>query len=163
MKILMLLRHAKSSWDDDSLSDHDRPLTSRGKKAAPTMGRLLLKEGLVPERILSSTAVRARKTAEAVAKAVKHEHEVTLLESLYLATAGTLLAEAQTKTPEPIARVLLVAHNPGMEDLVEMLSGRKERFPTAALAVFELGIERWADLALGVEAKLVHLWRPKEL
>ena len=163
MKTLMLLRHAKSSWDDESLSDHDRPLNRRGKKDAPAMGRLLLRENLVPETILSSTAVRARKTAEAVAKALKRKNGVTLLESLYLAPAGKLLAEAQAHAPEPTLRVLLVAHNPGMEDLVEILSGRRERFPTAALAVFELGIDRWAELALGVETKLVHLFRPKEL
>lgn len=163
MKTLLLLRHAKSSWDDESVPDHDRPLNRRGKKAAPVMGRLILKEGLTPDRIYSSTALRARKTAEAVARACRIRDRVELVESLYLAPAGTLLAEAQTRTPEPIERVLLVGHNPGMEDLVEVLSGRRERFPTAALAVFELGIDAWADLALGIEAKLVKIWRPKEI
>lgn len=163
MKTLLLLRHAKSSWDDESVPDHDRPLNRRGKKSAPMMGRLILKEGLTPERIYSSTAVRARKTAEAVARTCRVRDRLELVENLYLAPAGTLLAEAQSRTPEPVERVLLVGHNPGMEDLVEALSGHRERFPTAALAVFELGIDAWADLGLGVETRLVKIWRPKEL
>jgi phosphohistidine phosphatase len=163
MKTLLLLRHAKSSWDDDSVPDHDRPLNRRGKKTAPIMGRLIQSEGLTPDRILSSTAVRARKTAEAVARACKIRDRLELVEGLYLATAGSILEEVRGRAREPHARVLLVGHNPGMEDLVEILAGRRERFPTAALAAFEIGIERWSELLLGVETKLVGLWRPKEI
>jgi phosphohistidine phosphatase len=163
MKTLMLLRHAKSSWKDSNLADHDRPLNKRGKKTAPEMGRLLVKEGSVPDLILSSTAVRARETAEAVAKSSAYEGPVELLESFYLAPPGKLLAEASSRTPDSVVRLLLVAHNPGMEDLVEILSGARQPFPTAALAVFEVGIERWQALQLGVEAKLVKVYRPKEM
>ena len=163
MKTLMLLRHAKSSWKDSDVSDHDRPLNKRGKKTAPQMGRLLSKEGLVPELILSSTAVRARETAKAVAKAASCKGPTELLESLYLATAGKLLSEAQSHTPDSVGRLLLVGHNPGMEDLVEILSGKREAFPTAALAVFEVGIDGWKALELGVETKLVKIYRPKEI
>jgi len=163
MKTLMLLRHAKSSWDDQSLSDRERPLTKRGVAAAPRMGHLLADERLVPDLILSSPAVRARKTAQAAAKACGYRGKVELVEDLYLATAGKLLGEAQSRSPENVERLLLVAHNPGMEDLVTILSGRRERFPTAALAVFEVGIDRWKDLELGVETRLTHLFRPKEL
>ncbi len=163
MKTLMLLRHGKSSWDDADLADHERPLTKRGKNAALSMGRLMEKEGLVPDLILSSTAVRARKTAEAAAKACGYGAKVGLFDSLYLATAGKLIGEAQTLAPLSVNRLLLVAHNPGMEDLVAILSGRKERFPTAALAVFEVEIDDWKNLELGVDTRLTHVFRPKEL
>jgi phosphohistidine phosphatase len=163
MKTLLLLRHAKSSWKDSSIADHDRPLNKRGEKAAPAMGRLLKTEKLVPDLILSSTAVRARSTAEAVARSSSYRGKVELLESLYLATAGKLLSEAQTHAPDSATRLLLVAHNPGMEDLVEILSGKRESFPTAGLAVFEVLIESWRKLELGVETKLVSIYRPKEL
>jgi phosphohistidine phosphatase len=163
MKTLMLLRHAKSSWKDADVPDHDRPLNKRGKKTAPQMGRLLSTESLVPDLILSSTAVRARETAKAVAKAASYKGPTELLESLYLATAGKLLSEAQSHTPDSVGRLLLVGHNPGMEDLVEILSGKREAFPTAALAVFEVGIDQWGALELGVETKLVKVYRPKEI
>lgn len=163
MKTLMLLRHAKSSWKDSNLADHDRPLNKRGKKAAPQMGSLLSAEGLVPDLILSSTAVRARETAEAVAKSASYEGPIELLESLYLAAPGTLLGEAQSRTPDSVVRLLLVAHNPGMEDLVEILAGARHTFPTSALAVFEVAIERWKALELGVETKLSKIYRPKEI
>ncbi len=162
MKTLMLLRHAKSSWKHSEVSDHDRPLNKRGKKTAPQMGRLLVTERLVPDLILSSTAVRARDTAKAVAKASSYEGPVELLESLYLATAGRILSEAQSRTPDSVGRLLLVGHNPGMEDLVEILSEKREAFPTAALAVFEIEIDRWKALELGVGAKLLKVYRPKE-
>ncbi len=163
MKTLMLLRHAKSSWKDSEIPDPDRPLNKRGKKTAPVVGRLLLTEGLVPDLILSSTAVRARDTAKAVAEASSYEGPFELLDSLYLATAGKLLSEAQSHTPDSVGRLLLVGHNPGMEDLVEILSGKREAFPTAALAVFEIGIDGWKALELGVETKLVKVYRPREI
>lgn len=163
MKTLMLLRHAKSSWKDDSLADHDRPLNKRGIKTAPMMGHLIRDHEIVPELIVSSTAVRARTTAEATAAASGYTGEITLTDELYLATAGEILRHAQERTDEALSRVLLIGHNPGMEDLVNVLAGRREPFPTAALAVFDIDIDRWRELELGVHSKLRNLWRPKEL
>jgi phosphohistidine phosphatase len=163
MRTLMLLRHAKSSWKDESLEDHERPLNKRGKKTAPLMGHLIRDQNLVPDQIASSTAVRARTTAEAAAKACGYPGELTLTDELYLATAGEILRYAQERPDETHHRIMLVGHNPGMEDLVNMLSGRREPFPTAALAVFELEIDSWRKLELGVHTKLMELWRPKEL
>lgn len=164
MKTLLLLRHAKSSWKNESLPDHDRPLNERGKKAAPQMGRLMKEKGLVPDLVLSSTALRARATAEAAAEAAGcPPSSIVLLEELYLATAGELLEQARAVPDDSVEKALLVAHNPGMEDLVNVLSGRRERFPTAALAVFRLNVARWRTLALGGDAKLVKIWRPREV
>ncbi len=163
MKTLLLLRHAKSSWKDESLTDHDRPLNKRGKKTAPLMGHLLRENNLVPELVVSSTAVRARTTAEAAAEACGYAGEITLTDELYLATAGEILRYAQERTEETLGRIMLIGHNPGMEDLVNMLSGQREPFPTAALAAFELGIDSWRKLELGIEVKLKNLWRPREL
>lgn len=163
MKTLMLLRHAKSSWKDDALPDHDRPLNKRGKKTAPMMGHLIRDRELVPDLIAASTAVRAHTTAEAVAEACGYASELALSEDLYLATSGEILRYAQERTDDAAARVMLVGHNPGMEDLVNLLSGRREAFPTAALAAFALEIDSWRNLELGVHAKLEHLWRPREL
>jgi hypothetical protein len=106
--------------------------------------------------------VRARKTAEAVAKD-GYRGDIERAEGLYLATAGKILGEAQAGTADSVGRLLLVGHNPGMEDLVSILVEGKEAFPTAALAVFEIEIDGWAELELGVKERLAHLWRPKEL
>src|SRR5690348_12650091 len=85
MKSVLVLRHAKSSWKHPKLADHDRPLNKRGKRDAPRMGRLLKKEHLVPDIIISSTAIRARTTAKAVAKASGYQGEITFNRSLYAA------------------------------------------------------------------------------
>ena len=162
MKTLLLFRHAKSSWIDDSLPDHKRPLNKRGKKTASMMGCLIKSEGLVPDLILSSTAVRARKTAATAAKTSKYEGPLEFRDSLYLATAGEMLAEAQCLHDDRVDRLMIVGHNPGMEDLVYMLSARREPFPTGALAVLELEIDRWRKLDLSVVARLERLLRPKE-
>lgn len=162
MKTLLLLRHAKSSWKDEGLADHDRPLNKRGKKAAPLMGQLLRREGLLPDLVLSSTAVRARRTAEEALAAAAYEGPLELLDELYLASPGTLLDVAARVPAESVGRLLLVAHNPGMEDLVGILSGRTGPFPTAALAAFDIEIESWRDLALGVVARPRGLWLPRE-
>ena len=163
MKTLMLLRHAKSSWKNDRLGDHERPLNKRGKAAAPAMGRLVLEKNVVPDLIYSSTAVRAHTTAKAVAKACGYRGEIRTSEQLYLATAGTLMEHAERRVEDSVNRLMLVAHNPGMGNLVQMLSKKHEPFPTGALAVFEVPIDSWRDLALGLDFKMTALWRPREL
>ncbi len=162
MRRLMLLRHAKSSWSDDTLPDHERPLNKRGKRTAPMVGRRLRSHDLVPELIVSSTAKRARATAEAVAEAAGVSSPLEFRDELYLASAGELLLQAQS-FPDPISTAMLVAHNPGMEDLVRILSGRVEAFPTAALGVFAIEIDTWQELDPGATIRVEHLWRPREL
>jgi len=122
MRSVLLLRHAKSSWKHPDLGDHDRPLNKRGKGDAPLMGRLLKREDLVPDIIISSTSLRARATAEAVAKASSYDGEIVLNKSLYAAGPEAYLGVIHALSDEYV-RVLIVGHNPGLEELVELLTG----------------------------------------
>ena len=162
MKTLLILRHAKSSWKDASLADHDRPLNKRGKQDAPRMGKFLREQGLMPDRIISSTAKRARNTAKAVAKVCQCEDKVELTQEFYHAGPGSYLAVLQN-VPDDNQRVMVVGHNPGMEALVTHLTGRMETMPTAALAHVALPIEKWDELDYEVQGELLDLWRPKAL
>jgi phosphohistidine phosphatase len=162
MKTLLVLRHAKSSWDHPELADFDRPLNSRGKTDAPRMGKLLRAEDLVPEKIVSSSAVRAKATAKAAARAAGYEEEILFTRQLYHADAETFI-ELLKQVAEPHQCVMVVGHNPDLEEFVEALSGEATSMPTAALAEIRLPIGRWAELSLTTEGKLVNVWRPKEL
>jgi phosphohistidine phosphatase len=162
MKTLLLLRHAKSSWKDADLDDHDRPLNKRGKRDAPRMGQLLREEKLVPDLLLSSTAKRARKTAEHVIAESGYRGETRITGDLYL-VAGTKLREVVAGLPEPHEKVLLIGHNPGFEELLESLVGAYTPLSTAALAHVELMIDQWAQLAERPAAHLVKVWQPREL
>lgn len=162
MKTLLILRHAKSSWDEPNLPDHDRPLTERGKRDADRIGSLLLEHKLVPDLIVSSTAKRARKTASKVAKACGAVEEVQTTSRLYEAYPSQFI-EVLREVEDTYATVLVVAHNPGLEGLVWHLTGQQEAMPTAALAQVALDIDRWQDLAVPPGGRLVQLWRPKEM
>ena len=162
MKHLLILRHAKSSWRESGIDDHDRPLNERGQRDAPRMGRLLASAGRVPERIVSSTAARARTTAALVAEACGYDGDLLLTEQLYLAGPADCI-DVVRAIPNNPASVMLVAHNPGLEQLVELLGGRGERMPTAALAVVALRLDDWSDLRADARGELLELWRPKEL
>jgi len=162
MKSLLVLRHAKSSWKQPGLADHDRPLNKRGKRDAPRMGRLVREADLVPELILSSSAVRARETALAVAEACAHACELRVLRELYLAEPEdhALLLRS---LPDAVGSAMLVGHNPVLEELVAALVGEHETLPTAALAWIELPVDRWSELRLDGSGRLRGLWLPKEL
>lgn len=162
MKTLLLLRHAKSSWENDALGDYDRPLNERGRRDAPRMGKLLADLDLTPDLIVTSGAKRAARTAELAAAAAAYEGDIRYTDELYLADPETFV-EVMRETGENVARLMLVGHNPGTEELVSALAGHDERMPTAALACFRLPIERWQDFEEGMTAEFVGLWRPKEL
>lgn len=162
MKTLLLLRHAKSSWDDESLDDHERPLNPRGKRDAPRIGQLLRQRDLLPELILCSTAVRARQTLNRVCRAAEYEGEPLLCDDLYLAPPDAYVGTLRG-VDEPVDRVMVIGHNPGLESLLTHLTGEVEHFPTAGLAVIELPIARWQDLRLSAAGRLVDFFRPKEL
>ncbi|GAA1969882.1 SixA phosphatase family protein [Microbacterium deminutum] len=143
---LALIRHAKSAWGDETLDDHDRPLGDRGMRDAPRMARRLAESGFRPDVIISSTAVRARTTAEAFAAELKMA--VTLDPELYGASANTLIATAAESGAPSVA---LVAHDPGMSVLAARLSGdRIEHMPTCAVATFAWNEDDW-DVVDAVE------------
>lgn len=160
MKTLYILRHAKSSWDDHSLTDRERPLNARGLRTAPFIGSLMKERDLMPDAIVSSPAVRAKQTAELVREAAGFEPEITFNERIYEASVGTLAAVIADLDNE-VDRVLLVGHNPGAEGLIYFLTGEIAPMPTAALAVIDLDIETWADTDGGC-GTLRHVIRPKD-
>ncbi len=162
MKTLLVLRHAKSSWKHAETSDHDRPLNKRGKRDAPRMGRLVAERGLRPDVIVSSTARRARWTADEVAQHSGYEGTVQLERHLYLASPDEIV-DVVRNVAGAAERVMVVGHNPGLEDLVSRLAGRPETLPTAALAEISLPIRSWKDLAVSSAGTLSGVWRPREL
>jgi phosphohistidine phosphatase len=161
MKTLLLLRHAKSSWKDTGLDDFDRPLNGRGQKAAPQMGKFLRKQKVQPELVLSSPAERARQTAALVMEAAKLTAPLRYDERIYEASARQLL-EVVSQIEEDAKVVLLVGHNPGLEQLLEQLTGEREALPTAALAQISLDVEKWSKVRDN-SGSLVRLVKPKEL
>ena len=162
MKTLLILRHAKSSWDNARLADHDRPLKARGKQDAPKMGRLLRRLDLTPDLIISSTARRAHDTAELVSEACGYEEEVLLTEDFYHAGPEEYI-EVLLQLPDTLTRVMVVGHNPGLEMLLETLTEDWERLPTAALAEVALPIAHWAELTEATSGALRQLWCPREV
>ncbi|MER8571966.1 histidine phosphatase family protein [Mesorhizobium sp. M1338] len=168
MKQLLLLRHAKSSWDDPALDDFDRPLTDRGLKAAHLMGRELAARDWLPDLALVSPALRARDTWRLVAAELPAHPKVVFAKALYDASAADILSQIHQVDPSG-GSLLVIGHNPGLEDLARQLAGpgseakaRKkleERFPTAALARFVFEGD-WSGLSC---ARLTHCLRPKDL
>jgi phosphohistidine phosphatase len=160
MKTLLLLRHAKSSWKDATLCDHDRPLNRRGQKDAPRAGAWIAEAGLLPDLVLSSTAVRAQSTARLMAEAAGYAKEIELKRELYHADCDDILGVLKSLTGS-IASALVVGHNPGMEELLQLLTGQHDALPTAALAHIELPIDDWRHLNRKTQGRLVQLWHPQ--
>jgi phosphohistidine phosphatase len=169
---LFLLRHAKSSWKDLSLPDHDRPLNKRGRKAAAAIRRLIRSEGISPDLICVSSALRTMQTLEALAP-WDEQPEVKVEESLYLATAPQIL-ERLRKIPNSTRSVLAIGHNPGLQELALLLLGGDDHlaedalpqrladaFPTGALAEFALNCS-WSRIGRG-SGRLTRFVTPREL
>jgi phosphohistidine phosphatase len=161
MKTLLVLRHAKSSWSDPARGDHERPLNERGWRDAPRMGDLVREYGLVPDILISSDAVRAQLTAEAVAEAARYAGEILLDHRLYLASPADILSLLGT-VRENAETIMVVGHNPGLEELIEHLTGERQDLPTATLAQIALPIDQWRDLTLSTRGTLLGHWRPEE-
>jgi phosphohistidine phosphatase len=161
MKQLLLMRHAKSSWDDQSLADFDRPLNDRGLSAAPLMGEVLAQRDLIPDEIVSSPAKRAVQTASLVKESSGLNAPIRLEERIYEASPQALFQVAR-ELKDGDDSVLLVGHNPGMEGFIASLTGSLERMPTAAVAVIEIDNNTWSELVSG-SGKLVCVLRPNDL
>lgn len=162
MKTLLLMRHAKSSWDDSSLTDYERPLNERGKRDAPRMGRWLASQGFRPDRIVTSSARRARKTARRVAEALGYTEIIEERRDLYMASPHAWLTMLHA-IPDTAACILGVGHNPTMELLVEQLGGTRHAMPTAAVACFTIQEETWLACHCGPHLSLQAVWTPDDL
>jgi phosphohistidine phosphatase len=162
MKTLLILRHAKSSWKNNNLADHERPLNKRGRRDAPRMGRWLKEQGLTPDLIISSSAERALATAEAVALASDYDGEINVTRQLYHAAPFAYL-DAAKALGDDAEKVMVVGHNPGLGELITYLARQSIRVPTATLAHVTLELDEWADLDEETPATVHAVWRPKEL
>ena len=164
MKTLFIMRHGKSSWKDLHLSDFDRPLKKRGKRDSQIMGELLCNEGLVPDYILSSPALRCRETVELLYDSLGLSDDmVDYVDDFYLAEPMDYL-QAIADLSNSFSRVLIVAHNPSLEGLLQHLTGDIGVLTTAAVAWIKLPIRNWEDIIEDdIQGTLVKLWRPKEL
>ena len=167
MKRLYLLRHAKSSWDDSSLPDHDRPLAGRGRRASKAIARHLREEDIKPDLVLCSSARRARETLDRLEKALSAS-TVQVEDDLYAASASQLLDRVR-RVPDGVESVMLIGHNPGLQELALDLARASAtadelaaKYPTAALATLEFSASSWRELDNGA-ADLVALVCPRDL
>lgn len=171
MKILGLLRHAKSDWDDMNQRDFDRGLNARGKKGAQLIGDHIRNHGVKWDRVIASPAVRVKLTLEGALPEITPVYD----QKLYLASYDTIIETIEAHAgsgDEEAEAILIVGHNPGLQDtLLELVSPSKEndlfreavvKFPTAAFAVLECEIEHWSQIKRYC-AKLAHFARPRDL
>lgn len=159
------MRHAKSSWKESNIPDHDRPLNRRGKHDAPLMGKLLRDQKMNLDLIISSTALRAETTANLIAKAIRYKGKIILDKSIYNAEPMDLLTLLSNSSDE-YNSILLVGHNPTMEETVQMIINSPEiTMATCAIAHLTLSIDTWTDLKekRTFSGKLENFWIPKEL
>lgn len=168
MRTLYVLRHAKSSWDDETLRDHDRPLAPRGMRAAPLIADHMRAEAIVPDVVLCSTARRTRETLELLGDAIPVDCDVRFEAELYGATADAIIARLRA-LPDTAQRAMVIGHNPELQRLVwllarsgPMLSQLSRKFPTAALATLDAEIDGWPGLARD-SARLSAFVRPRDL
>jgi phosphohistidine phosphatase len=161
MKTLLLLRHAKSSWKQPEMHDHDRPLNKRGKKEAPKVGQYLKDNDLVPDLVISSTARRAHETAQVVVDESGFAGEVDQYQDLYLSDTACYL-DILRRLPDSVNRVLVVGHNPDLDELLTFLTDVAQHMTTAALAQVDLPISNWHELNEATDGRLQRLWSPRE-
>lgn len=166
MPTLTLLRHAKSTWTDSVRADIDRPLNDKGRRAAAAMGRWMAGEDLAFDLVIASPATRVRQTIEGIEDSLGRPLVPMFDTRVYMASAATL-ADIVQAVPASVSRLLLIGHNPGLEELVLWLVPQsperadvEEKYPTASLA--EIMVDRWAGLAEG-DGKLLRFTRPRDL
>jgi phosphohistidine phosphatase len=171
MKKLTLLRHAKSSWDDTVARDFDRPLNDRGARAAKVIGLYMKREGFSFDHVIASPAVRVVETIDHVVPSYGAQIQPTWERRVYLASSATLM-DVLREADDKANSILMVGHNPGMEDLILDLVPENsgcllraavyEKYPTAAVAEIELDIGHWRDIDQGT-GKLTRFIRPRDL
>ena len=164
-KRLLIMRHAKSSWSDSDATDHERTLNRRGLRDAPRMGQFITEQNCQPDLIASSTAKRAKLTAELFVENCPRAEEIELqwVDDFYHAAPRSYLEYISDINDEAIESIMVVGHNPGLETLVYRLSNSFETMPTAAIAYFQFDIDCWSKVNGSSNATLMEVWRPKEL
>lgn len=157
------MRHAKSSWDDESIPDHDRKLNDRGVRVAPLMGRFVKQQGLSPDIILTSSASRAIKTAELFVAGYGRKIPIGIEKGLYRADVEEF-CDTVREGAETESTVLIISHNPGVERWAYALTGKFESLSTASIAVIRISDKLdWFDLASRTKGELENVWRPREV
>lgn len=162
MKTLLLMRHAKSSWKDDKLADHERPLKKRGKKDAKLIAKEIKKNNFVPDQILSSSATRAKETVEILTDALDYKGKTHFVDELYMGEPQDFI-NALKEVNNKHKTVLIVGHNPGLEAYLQIIDGEIEAVPTGGLGYLVLVLEDWKDISLETMGDLIGFWRPKDL
>jgi len=170
MPRLLLLRHAKSSWDDPEIDDFDRPLNTRGRRSAPLMGRHCAQHSLIPQMILCSSARRTRETLAGIMPYFANDVTIQTTRDLYMTTPDRHLALIHA-ADEGARTLMVIGHNPCLRDLAILLIGSgnpslraelDDKFPTAAVAVIDFDAKVWAEVTPG-EGRIVAFFRPREL
>jgi len=162
MKTVILLRHAKSTWDSSASSDFQRPLNSRGIRDAPRIGAWIAERGIRPDCVLCSAATRAQETLAGLQATLDLDVNITIADDLYLAPPTTAIA-LLSQIDDAVECSLVIAHNPGMEGLLWGLCGVDNSMPTCALAVIELPIDSWLAIDLNCQGTLQYYITPREL
>ena len=159
MKKLYIIRHAKSSWKDTTLDDFDRPLNKRGKLNAPFMGTKLKERGIVPDIMISSSAFRAKNTAEIIAKKVKYSKKIIFKKEIY-DVGESAIRKILKKLDDEKSVVFLFGHNPDLNMLAERYVGFDENIPTCGIVEIEFDCKRWKDIS-SLNAKFISFDYPK--
>jgi phosphohistidine phosphatase len=162
MKTLLLLRHAKSSWDHPALTDFERPLKKRGRKDIKLIAKVINENDLYPNLILSSSAKRTVETVEVLVDSLQYENEIIYSDALYMGEPDDFIA-VLSDLDNDIESVMIVAHNPGLETYLQIIGGEIEAMPTAALAYTVLNLEDWRDISFDTVGKMNGYWTPKML
>jgi phosphohistidine phosphatase len=163
MKDLLLMRHAKSDWGDDDLKDHERPLAKRGKRDASAMAKHLLAEKVFPKMILCSTAERARQTADSMLAEITFDGKLFFYNELYASSVARYLKVIRGVSNGEVSPLMIVGHNPEMEEALFIFTGFREHFPTCCVAWLQIDIQHWSELPDHPRAQLKAVWRPKEI
>ena len=170
MKTIFLLRHAKSSWDDITLDDFDRPLSHRGIKSCEKIGKFIKKKKIIPVIVYCSNAIRAKQTWELTNRIIKKKENIFFSNALYMANLNSFITFVH-KTIDSFSSLMIVSHNPGIENFaLELIKNKKNKFydnismkyPTAALAIILFDEKKWSNIKIGT-GKIIDFIKPRDL
>jgi phosphohistidine phosphatase len=163
-KVLLILRHAKSSWKNRKLNDHDRPLNKRGKKESVKIGDYLKNVDLMPDTIITSSALRAIETTTLLCRQSGYNGIVEVNFSFHEGNTASYLQAISTSN-EDKSRLLIVGHNPTLEQLINILTNKSVRLPTCTLVQIKLNVPSWDNVihSSGSKSEIVNIWRPKKV